>query len=140
MDELECCFERFVDQMSKVILNLLGSLDVDELVGDICQEVHIFICYLLASVYPLHFQTHIATHSSNTRVLFHVLVHFQKRHSLRLEAHIQKNRKLRFKFLTEAVEKPIVRRQLSSIFVLDAQEKIHYGRRPLSIPFVSFIS
>jgi hypothetical protein len=138
MDETKRCLKRLIDQMSEVILNLLSSLDVNKFGCYICQKINVLIVHLFAGVYLFHFETHIATYSTNAGVFLHKLVHFYKSCALRLKAHIQKNGKLWPKFFTEAIEEPVVGRQFTAIFVFDTHKKVHNSMRSCIFLFLGF--
>jgi len=54
----------------------------------------------------------------------HVVVHLVKSVRVRSKTHIQQNRIFWFELITDTIEEPIMRGQLSTVFVLDAKNKI----------------
>ena len=138
MNKSERGFKGLVHEMCKMILNLLSSLNINKMKSDICQAVNFFIFYLLRFIYFLHFQTHVTANTSDIWILFHVFVHIHECMTFRSKSNIKKNGEFRSKFFTKSIEKPIMRRKFTCIFVFNTKEKIHNGGRSCVYIFVLF--
>lgn len=55
MDEPKGSFKWFIHQMSEVVFNLLGSLNVYQLQDDTCEKVNIFVIHLIGLLSLLDF-------------------------------------------------------------------------------------
>ncbi len=135
MDKAESRFKSFVHQMSKMILNLLSSLDVSKFAHQPCYKINILVFYYLLAIDLLDFNAHIATNTSHSSCLLpwasfiflQITVHFHKGCFFRVEPNIEENSELRSQFSTESIQKPIMRRQFPSVFVFDTHKKIHHS-------------
>ena len=76
MDETEGRFKVFIQQMSKVIFNLLDSLNIEYHVASTRQAVDLFIFNLFIQLSFLDLQTHIATDSSYIFSFRQIFIHF----------------------------------------------------------------
>lgn len=65
--------------MGKVVLNLLGSLNISKLKADLGYTVSMVINFgLLIFLELLNLKTHITTNSTYPFIFLHVLVHLEK--------------------------------------------------------------
>ena len=107
-----------------MILDLLSFLNIKEVQAKATQPIQIlfFVHLLILNFFSL--QTHVSTNSSNMRSSPHVVIHLVKSVRVGSKAHIQQNRIFWFELIADAIEEPIVRGQLSTVFVLDTKNKI----------------
>jgi hypothetical protein len=110
--------------MGKVVLDLLGTLDVHYEMRDIGQPVNLFRLGFILHFRALDFDTHVATYTSEFWIEFKMLVHGEYRVVLGFEPHIHKDHILRIQFLAETVEEPIMGGQFSLVLVLHAEKKV----------------
>ena len=75
MDEVKLGFERLVNKMGEVVLDLLGSLDVNEVLKARTYAVNLIVLDFFAFIHALYLQTHVAAYSSYLLVTLEVLVH-----------------------------------------------------------------
>lgn len=74
MDEAKKGFKWLINQMSEVILYLLGALNVDKYAAEIANAVELDIRIILVCCL-LNFESHIAADTSDLRVHSHLMVH-----------------------------------------------------------------
>lgn len=114
--------------MCKVILYLLGPLDIEKSTADVGQKIDLIFLDFFRLISFFDLETHIAADPSDLLVLFHISIHAQEGLFFWPEPHIEKNCVFGPEFLAEAVEEPVVGRKFAAIFVLDAKEEVHEGR------------
>ena len=125
VDKLEDGFKRFIDEMGKMVFDLLGFLDIEEIEAEMAQPVKIFFFVHLVIFNFLGFQTHVAADSTNVRSSPHVVVHFVEGLGVGSQPHVQQYWEFGFQLIADAIEEPVMGRQFSTVFVLDAEEKVH---------------
>lgn len=84
------------------------------------------LVFILQSLYS---EIHVSTNSSAGFIIFHVIVHFVKGSFFRAQSYVEQNCKFCSYLSTEAIEKPIVRGKLSSVFIFCDKEQIHFDHR-----------
>jgi hypothetical protein len=109
MNEVEEGFKGFIQKMCEVILNLLCPLNIHNFVSEISQTIHFLRLNFFLLFSSFNPETHIATDPSNSRIGSKVMIHRKYGLFLRFEPNIHKDHEIRLQFLTEAVEKPIMR-------------------------------
>ena len=124
MNKIEQRFERFVNQVGKMVLQLLSSLNIKKFHKegrDTIDRVIVMLFFL----YPFDLESHISAHSSYSLILIHKVQHFDKGASLRHQSNIKQDSILRLQFFAKSIKEPVMRRELSSVFIFCHHKKIH---------------
>ena len=111
--------------MSKVVLKLLGSLDIKEMSHKQSHTVNLIFWNVLLFINSLNFQSHIATNSSNITIIFHALNHFDERPFFRRKPNVKQNCILGFELFAKPIEEPVMRRKFAPIPILYNHEKVY---------------
>ncbi len=91
MYEVEEGLEGFVEQVGKVVLDLLSPLNADEGVSYIRQAVHFFFIYFILGSRLFYLQTHISTNPTKVAVFLKMVVHCEDGVSSCFESNIYKD-------------------------------------------------
>ena len=75
MDKVKLGFKWLVDKVSKVVLDLLGPLDVNKVLKARTNAVNLIVLDFLAFIHALYLEAHVAAHSSYLLVTLKVLIH-----------------------------------------------------------------
>lgn len=79
MNELENRFESLINQVRKVVLKLLCSLNIDKVQEYFSEKIQIFSDFLLVFSGPFELKSHISADASDCSVMiFERIVHFAK--------------------------------------------------------------
>ena len=89
MDKFEDRFKRFIDEMGKMVFDLLGFLDIEEIEAEMAQPIQIFFFVHFFIFNFLGFKTHVTAYSSDVRSSPHVVVHFVERLGVGSQPHVQ---------------------------------------------------
>jgi hypothetical protein len=126
VDELEQCFKGFVNEVGKVILNLLCALDIGNGEEELSEPIDSFMVFLVIVLETLDPQVHVPTDPPALLAgVVHMAEHAEYGSFLWTEPHIQQHRKLALDLSAESVKKPVVRGQLTAISVLCDDEQVH---------------
>ena len=78
--------------MSKVVLKLLGPLNINKIQENLGEEIQILCDFLLILSSSFKLKAHVSTNASNCAVMvFQCIVHFAESRFLGSEANIEKN-------------------------------------------------
>ena len=130
MDEFKDGFEGFINEMGKMIFDLLCFLNIKEVQAKIAQPIQVFFFVHLLVFYFLCFQTHITADTSNVRASSHVVIHFVEGLRVGSKTHIKKYRVFGFELVADSVEEPVMGGEFTTIFVLDAKHEIDVSFSP----------
>lgn len=108
MDELEGAFERFFDEMFKVVFDLLSPLDVKYDCEHAAEAVHLNRCRRLLLFHLFLNQPQIPADAAHFRVQFHAAVHLEEGVLVGPHSHVDQSRVLWSQLLAKTIEKPIV--------------------------------
>lgn len=109
MNELEQGLEGLINQVSKMIFDLLGSLDINEVKEKSSDPVNFLQISLISVVKHLNSQIHVATDAPAFGILLHMIVHLVKTRFIWAQANVKKDCILSVYLPTEAIEEPIMR-------------------------------
>lgn len=109
MDKLEDRLERLINQMCEMVLYLLCLLDVEDIDDEAAQAIEVLILVHFIILHFFSLQTHVAAHSTHSRVSPHVVVHLVDGLGVAPETHVQQDRVFGLELITETVEEPVVR-------------------------------
>lgn len=92
MNKFEERLKALVDQMCKMILNLLCPLNVNKIKSDVGDEIKVLseLLFLLI-VWSLYFETHVSTNPTDFGVVLHGVVHQANGFLLRSEPDVKKD-------------------------------------------------
>lgn len=124
MDELEGAFEWFFDEMFKVVLDLLGALDVEYDCEHAAEAVHLDGRGCLLVFHLFLDEPQIAAHAAHLRVQLHAAVHLEEGVLVGPHSHVDQGRVFWSQLLAKTVEEPVVGRKFARLLVFNAEEEI----------------
>jgi hypothetical protein len=105
-------------------LDLLGTLDIEEVVHDAGHAVDVLLLHHLFVLDHLLNESEVAADPAYFGVDPHVPVHLEDAVPVGFHSHVEEEGVPGFQFLAKPVEEPVVRVQFACLFVLDANEQV----------------
>lgn len=109
MYEFEDRLEGFFNQMLKVFLDLLCSLDIKHIHKRTANAVHILWLIHLLVFYFLLNKPHVSAHTADPIVELHASIHLEDSVGVRTNSNIKNHCIFGLELLAESIEKPVMR-------------------------------